>query len=106
MSLPAVDVADLAADRTRRDWCILDVREAWERDIAAIEGSQHIPLGQLPARVSEIPDDRPVAVLCHSGVRSAQAVAFLIQSGHSNVYNVTGGIDRWSTEVDPDIARY
>lgn len=73
---------------------------------ARIDGSLDIPLGMLPARIDEVPGDRPVAILCHSGMRSARATAFLIQTGRSGIYNITGGIDRWSTDVDPDVPRY
>ena len=106
MTLPEIDTAELAADRGRRDWCIVDVREDWERDIAAIDGTLNIPLGTIPNRINEIPTDRPVAMMCHGGIRSAQAAAFLIQNGLSGIYNVTGGIDRWSVDVDPEIPRY
>ena len=106
MTVPEIEPAELAAARTREPWCLLDVREDWERDVASIDGSLDIPLGELPARVGEVPDDRPVAVLCHSGMRSARATAFLIQSGRSGIYNVMGGIDRWSADVDPAVPRY
>ena len=106
MTVPEIEPAELAAARSRDAWCIVDVREDWERDIARIDGSLDIPLGALPARVDEIPDDRPVAVLCHSGMRSARATAFLIQTGRGGIYNVSGGIDRWSLDVDPAVPRY
>ena len=106
MSLPEIEPAELAADQGQRDWCVLDVREDWERDIVRLEGSLDIPLGMLPTRVAELPADRPIAVLCHSGMRSAQATAFLIQNGLSGIYNIVGGIDRWSTDVDPGLPRY
>ena len=106
MTLPEIEPSELAADRTRRNWCVLDVREDWERDIARLDDTLDIPLGALPARVGELPGDRPIAILCHSGVRSARATAFLIQTGLCGIYNIAGGIDRWSIEVDPDLPRY
>ena len=106
MNPPEIEPADLAADLQKRDWCVLDVREDWERDIARLDGSLDIPLGTLPSRIDEIPADRPVAVLCHSGMRSARATQFLIQSGRSGIYNIAGGIDRWSSDVDPGVPRY
>ncbi|MEM1439333.1 MAG: rhodanese-like domain-containing protein [Pseudomonadota bacterium] len=106
MNLPEIEPAELAPELGKHDWCLLDVREDWERDIVQIEGSLNIPLGTLQSRIDEIPADRPVAVLCHGGIRSAQAANFLIHSGRSGIYNVTGGIDRWSTDVDPGLPRY
>lgn len=90
----------------RGQWTLVDVREAWELDIASIDGAVHIPLGELVSRVGELPANGPVAVLCHSGMRSQQAAQFLANSGFEQVFNVSGGIDRWSTDVDPAIARY
>ena len=87
-------------------WCLLDVREPWEREIAAVAGSLDIPMAEIPARLGELDPDRPVAVLCHSGGRSARVAAFLAQQGLSRVANVSGGIDAWSTEIDDAIPRY
>ena len=87
-------------------WQILDVRETWEHNIAAINGSMHIPMGELPSRLAELQLDKPVAVLCHSGVRSAHVAGFLAGRGFERVANVTGGIDAWSAEVDPSLPRY
>lgn len=106
MSVPEIEPVELAAERTRREWCIIDVREDWERDIVRLDGTLDIPLGTLPARVAELPDDRPIAILCHSGIRSAHATAFLIQTGLRGIYNIAGGIDRWSTDVDQSLPRY
>lgn len=85
---------------------ILDVREPWEFEQARIEGAVLIPLKSLSGRVAEVPTDRPVVVNCHHGGRSMQAVNFLRQQGLNNVTNLEGGIDRWSLEIDPSIARY
>ena len=48
----------------------------------------------------------PIACICHHGARSAQVVAFLLQQGFDDVYNLAGGIDAWSTQVDPAVPRY
>ncbi|MEO0576690.1 MAG: rhodanese-like domain-containing protein [Pseudomonadota bacterium] len=85
---------------------VVDVRENWERDIAAVAGSLNIPLGELPARLAELPENETLALLCHSGVRSTHAMQFLNANGFTDVYNITGGIDRWSVDVDSQIARY
>lgn len=87
-------------------WQVLDVREAWEREIAAVACSIDIPMAEVPERLDELARDRPVAVLCHSGGRSARVAAFLAQQGFTEVANVAGGIDAWATDVDDSIPRY
>ncbi len=85
---------------------ILDVREPWEIELSAIEGSIYIPLGVLPMRVGELPKDRPLVVLCHHGFRSAQATAWLRNQGFELAVNLTGGIDAWARRVDPSLKVY
>ncbi len=89
---------------------LLDVREAWEFELAAIrtEGARtlHIPMGQIPARLTEIDSTQPIVCICHHGVRSSQVVAFLERQGFDPVYNLAGGIEAWSTQVDPQVPRY
>lgn len=87
-------------------WQLLDVREDWERDIARVPGSVCIPMGEIPARIGELDAGKPIAVLCHSGVRSARVAAFLADRGFRTVANIAGGIDAWSTDVDADVPRY
>ncbi len=103
-----VDPAELA-ERLRAapsGIVLLDVREPWERDLAAIGPSLHIPMGEVPDRVGELPRDREIVVYCHSGARSMMVAAFLEGQGFSPVGNLDGGIDRWSVEVDPSVPRY
>ncbi|CAN5668621.1 molybdopterin-synthase adenylyltransferase MoeB [soil metagenome] len=88
------------------DLYLLDVREPFEREIATIEGSTSIPLGELEARLSELPRDRKIAVHCKLGGRSARAAGTLRAAGFTDVWNVTGGIEAWSQEIDPAIAVY
>ena len=87
---------------------LLDVREQEEHQFAALPGSTLIPLRQIPDRVSEIAQwkDKDVVVYCHHGVRSLQAIGWLRQNGFTKLRNLTGGIDRWSCEVDPTLPRY
>jgi rhodanese-related sulfurtransferase len=92
-------------------WQLLDVREPWEVAIASIEQTdqmptKHIPMSEIPARHAELRESDPIAVLCHSGGRSARVAGFLVQQGYSSVANVSGGIDAWSIEVDSSIPRY
>jgi len=85
---------------------LLDVREPWEVETAAVAGAVCIPMGEVPARLAELDRDRPVLVLCHHGRRSAQVAYLLERSGFREVINLAGGIDAWSEQVDPGIARY
>lgn len=87
---------------------VLDVREAWEVEIAALEGSVNIPLGQIPARAGlDLDPDAKIVVLCHHGIRSQHVAAFLkSQRDFDDVHNLTGGIDAWSRVVDPALRRY
>ena len=92
-------------------WQLLDVREPWEVNIARVEKTNemrttNIPMSEIPARYTELEASEPVAVLCHSGGRSARVAAFLVQHGFSQVANVSGGIEAWSSEVDSSIPRY
>ena len=89
---------------------LLDVREAWEVQLARIEfapaRSRHIPMNEIPQRLAELEGAPSIVCICHHGVRSAQVVAFLHQRGHPRVYNLAGGVDAWSTQIDPAVPRY
>jgi sulfur-carrier protein adenylyltransferase/sulfurtransferase len=85
---------------------LIDVREPYEWQIARIEGARLLPLGRLAAGLSTLPRDREVVVYCHHGSRSRAAGEFLVAQGFDTVWNLTGGIDRWSTEVDPSVTQY
>lgn len=85
---------------------LLDVREAEELALAALPGALHIPLRQLPQRVGELNPQRPIAVLCHHGIRSEHAAAWLEQAGFSSVSHLGGGIEAWSLLLDPTVPRY
>lgn len=74
---------------------LIDVREPWEHEQKRIPGAVLIPLGEVPDRIAEIPDDRDVYVHCRLGGRSAKAVDWLRQSGRPRAINVLGGIDAW-----------
>jgi rhodanese-related sulfurtransferase len=89
-----------------RPLLVLDVRENSEREVGHIEPSLHIPMGQVSRRVGEIPKDRRIVVYCHHGGRSAMVAAYLDSAGYKDVANLTGGIDAWSSEIDPQVPRY
>lgn len=112
-NLPEIAVQDLAgfiAGHAGAAPVLLDVREAWELQAARLDlpGATllHIPMHTLPARRLELDPAQPVAVLCHHGARSLQCVAYLRQHGHAAVYNIAGGIDAWSRQVDATVPRY
>lgn len=85
---------------------MLDVREPWEFALCHLEGSQPVPLESLPERLDALAADALTVVLCHHGVRSQYAAAYLCRNGFSRVYNLAGGIDRWADELDPTMIRY
>ena len=87
---------------------LLDVREVEENQFAALPNSTLIPLGELAMRVEEIEDwkEEEIVVYCHHGIRSLNAISQLKHFGFSKLRNLAGGIDRWSTDVDPGLPRY
>ncbi len=85
---------------------LVDVREPWEFELARIPGAVLLPLGELPARLAEVPRGRPLVTMCHHGVRSAAAAALLRRAGFAAVRNLTGGIEAWATRVDQAMRRY
>jgi adenylyltransferase/sulfurtransferase len=105
--VPTLTVQDL--DRLRQsgsEHFLLDVREPDEYQTAHIEGSTLIPLASLPLRTAEVPQDKQVVVHCKLGGRSAKAVAYLLEQGFTNVWNVAGGITAWSEQIDPTVPKY
>lgn len=85
---------------------LLDVRMPEEVQIASLPGALNVPLHELPARYAELGQPAALAIYCHHGVRSLQAGRFLERQGHANVAHLEGGIDAWSSEIDPSLARY
>lgn len=97
---------EAAAQLARGEIVLLDVREDWELATVSVPGAKHVPMGMIPAQQATLPRDRPIAVLCHHGMRSAMVADYLRAAGHPRVLNVTGGIDRWSVDVDAALPRY
>lgn len=87
------------------EFLLLDVRNEVEVNFVNI-GGKKIPLHQLPFKFSELNKKQPIVVLCHHGIRSAQAQSFLLDKGFLNVSNLEGGIDQWSLKIDPELPRY
>jgi rhodanese-related sulfurtransferase len=98
------EVKDLLA----RDPKVLfvDVREQWEYDSARIAGSVLIPLGEIPSNLQRLESADHVVFFCHHGMRSLDAAAWLRSQGVESAQSMAGGIERWSTEIDPSVPRY
>lgn len=85
---------------------LVDVREAWELEIARLPAALHIPMAEIPARLGELDRARDVVVMCRSGGRSLNVAKFLDAQGFPSVANLTGGILAWQRDVDPALATY
>jgi len=85
---------------------LIDVREKEELAIARIEGALHMPLGELEASLRVLDRHAEYVVVCHHGIRSAQAAMAMSERGFTRVANLLGGIDAWACEVDPTVPRY
>jgi sulfur-carrier protein adenylyltransferase/sulfurtransferase len=106
-NVPAVSVQELKQKLDAREpVALIDVREPFESEIAKIDNARLIPLGELPDRVHELDRESYIVVHCHTGKRSAQAVQLLQEAGFQKVFNLDGGIDKWSDEIDPTVQKY
>ncbi len=85
---------------------LLDVRNPQEWDICYIENSTLVPLPELTSRLSEIPPDKNIVSICHTGKRSMAAIEVLKDAGIVNVLSLRGGIEEWAAQIDPQMARY
>jgi rhodanese-related sulfurtransferase len=102
-----ISPAEFVARRERGEpMVLLDVREPHELAIASVPGILHIPMGQVPERLSELDPAREIVVLCRSGGRSLQVARFLESRGYGNVANLTGGILAWGRDLDPSLPAY
>ena len=97
-NVPEVSVQELPADAV-----ILDVREDDEWAAGHVEGATHVPLGEVPQRLGELPDADPLYIICRSGNRSGRAAAWLGQQGVDSV-NVAGGMRAWAAAGRPMVA--
>ena len=85
---------------------LLDVREPWEFRICHIEGSQLIPMGQIPAALTALDPSRETVVICHHGIRSRQVAMYLEYQGFTDVINLAGGVEAWARDVDHQMPTY
>ena len=109
MDIPQISVQQLSQQLAAGEVLLLDVREPWEVEIAAIEGALTIPMNDVPDRLDELRTKsagRKLVVMCHSGKRSAVIVRFLNQSGFTAVCNLEGGITAWSVQIDASVPTY
>ena len=102
-----ISPAEAKAHLERDDGVLLvDVREPWETQLCRIEGAILMPMGTVPANVQKLDVDGVVICYCHHGVRSLDVAVWLRSQGVERARSMTGGIDRWSWEIDPGVPRY
>ena len=85
---------------------LLDVREPAEIEICAIEGSINIPLARIPESLSKLDPEQEYVLICHHGMRSQRAGAYLEGQGFEKLINLTGGVEAWACDVAPEMSRY
>lgn len=100
------ELSDWLADAGRVTPFLLDVREPAEVAVCRLEGSTNIPMHLIPSRQAELPDDRPIVVICHHGVRSHHVAVWLEHAGFDTPLSLIGGLAAWADEIDPDMPRY
>lgn len=96
--IPAIDVEETSArlgGTGEPSPLLVDVREPDELQAVRVAGAVHLPMSSFAERHAELPQDRPLLVMCASGSRSAAATAFLLRNGWTDVQNVAGGITAW-----------
>lgn len=86
------DFVELLERWTDEDGWIVDVREPFEWEYFHLDGSTHIPMNTIPDRLAELPEDRPLYIICAHGVRSEAVSQYLAHNGFSSVINVLGGM--------------
>lgn len=101
----ARDLKDYLANKENTP-LLLDVRETWEYNHCHIEGSELIPMAQIPSAVVELDPNRATVVICHHGIRSHQVAHYLQQQGFIDLINLDGGMESWARHVDPTMKRY
>lgn len=90
MSISEIPAAAVADDAT-----VLDVREDDEWQAGHVDGATHIPVGDVPARIAELPKGATLSVVCRAGGRSAHVTQLLAQQGYDAV-NIAGGMQAWA----------
>jgi rhodanese-related sulfurtransferase len=107
MSYETITPAEFAARRERGEAPrLVDVREPGEFELARVEGAELLPMSSFFRWYESLEREEEIVVMCHHGVRSAMVCMALARAGFKRLYNLAGGIDRWSEEVDPAVPRY
>ncbi len=91
-----IEASDLHALIAEKKIQLVDVRNDDEVARGIIAGARHLQLSLLPVEYESLSSDLPTVFYCHSGVRSAQAAAFVSSKGYTNVYNLVGGVLAWA----------
>ncbi len=88
---------------------LIDVRQPEEYQLTRIEGAELLPLNSIPAAIQELEaksDEGTLVVFCHHGMRSLNVTNWLRGQGILACQSMSGGIDQWSTDIDPSVPRY
>lgn len=108
MEISPIELQELLLSPAPKAIRLIDVREEDEFAICQIDGAELMPLAQLaeqaPLRLMD--KDKPIVVYCHHGMRSSHAAHVMCHLGYKEVYNLTGGIEAWAEQVDPQMRRY
>lgn len=96
-----IDPSGLQVLQAQGEIDLIDVRSAGEVARGGIAGARHIPLHLIPLKADELNPAKTTVFYCHTGIRSGSACAFLANKGHSNTYNLRGGIVSWVREGYP-----
>lgn len=109
--LPTIDplgLRELLAARAagRKDFVLIDVREAGEAEIVSIDGAELAPRAQVLGGDISLPRDREVVLHCKSGGRSGEVLEYLIDQGYDNVRHLAGGIAAWVEQIEPEKSMY
>jgi rhodanese-related sulfurtransferase len=114
-SIPEITVQQLASKlKTDQKFILLDVREAWETDLARIKDERafFLPMSRISReRKTAFPPElcdpqTELVVICHHGVRSADVTAWMLQQGWQNVSSLAGGIAAYAEQIDPTVGEY
>lgn len=106
IELTPTELAAWLADDSRQPPLLVDVREEAELAIVRLPKALHVPMPLLPLRMGELPDEQPLVLICHHGVRSYQSALYLLNAGFEQVYSLQGGIDAWAELIDANLPRY
>jgi len=85
---------------------LLDVREPWEYEHCCLENSKLVPMRQIPGFASQLKQDEETVVICHHGIRSRQVAQYLESIGFTDLVNLSGGVEAWAVDLDPNMKRY